>query len=100
MKFVMPRWKFFACMGVIAIGQPGCQTASTHAEAKVQAEQRWSKVRGQVKLQLARQQVERGLFDDAIKTLEEAVALDPTSVEGYAYLARANLEKGRASTAE
>lgn len=77
---------------------PGCKT-STHAEAKIQAEQRWSEVRGQVKFQLARQQFERAHFEDAIKTLEETLALDPKSAAGYALLAKANLELGRPSTA-
>ena len=77
----------------------GCQTP-THARAKVQAEQRWSQVRGQVKLQLARQQFERGLFDDAIKTLQEATTLDPTSADSYALLAKANLELGKSTTAD
>jgi Flp pilus assembly protein TadD len=77
----------------------GCQTP-THAQAKVQAEQRWSQVRGQVKLQLARQQFERGLFEDSIKTLQEATTLDSTSADAYAMLAKANLELGKSTTAE
>lgn len=77
----------------------GCQTP-THKQSKIQAEQRWSKVRGQVKTQLARQQFERGLFEDAVKTLKEATALDPTSAESYAMLAKANMELGKATTAE
>jgi|CXWL01.1.fsa_nt_gi tetratricopeptide (TPR) repeat protein len=77
----------------------GCQTP-THAEARVQAEQRWSQVRGQVKLQLARQQFERGLFEDTVKTLKEATALDQTSPESFAMLAKANLELGKSTTAE
>ncbi len=78
----------------------GCQTSPTHAEAKVQAEQRWTKVRGQVKFQLARQQFDRGLFDDAIKTLQESNALDPTNADAFALLAKANLELGKPTTAE
>jgi Tfp pilus assembly protein PilF len=77
----------------------GCKTP-THAEAKVQAEQRWSKVRGQVKLQLARQQFERGRFEDTIKTLKEATSLDQTSAESFALLAKCNLELGKPTTAE
>lgn len=77
---------------------PGCKTP-THAEAKVQAEQRWSQVRGQVKLQLARQQFGRGLFEETIKTLREATTLD-ASAEAYALLAKANLELGKSTTAE
>ena len=87
---------------VIALGffplAAGCQTP-THAEAQIQAEQRWSQVRGQVKLQLARQQFDRGHFEDAIKTLDEAILLDPASAETYALLVKANLELGKPGTA-
>ncbi len=86
---------YFGLLCVLA----GCQTP-THAQAKVQAEQRWSQVRGQVKLQLARQQFERGLFEDSIKTLQEATTLDSTSADAYAMLAKANLELGKSTTAE
>lgn len=72
----------------------GCKTP-THAEAKIQAEQRWGQVRGQVKVQLARQQFKRGHFEDVIRTLDEAIALDPKSGEAYALLAKANLELGK-----
>jgi Tfp pilus assembly protein PilF len=86
-------------MTVVLASTAGCKSP-THEEAKVQAEHRWSKVRGQVKTQLARQQFERGLFEDAVKTLKEATALDPTSTEAFAMLAKANLELGKVTTAE
>ena len=87
----------FCCILLLAV--TGCKTP-THTEAKVQAEQRWSQVRGQVKLQLARQQFDRGLFEDTIKTLKEATTLDPTSAESYALLAKSNLELGKSTTAD
>jgi len=70
-----------------------------HADAKAQAHQRWSQVRGQVKLQLAGQQYDAGLFDDAAETLREAIALDPTQAEAHALLIKAYLELGKTASA-
>ncbi len=71
-----------------------------HSQARVDAQQRWSEVRGRVKLQLARQQFSRGQFADAVKTLNESIGLDPSSVEAYTMFAKANLELGKPATAE
>lgn len=98
MRFIPVRVAMFCAALTLSLA-PGCKSP-THAEAKIQAEQRWGKVRGQVKTQLARQQFERGLFEDAIKTLKEATALDGSSAETYALLTKANLELGKATTAE
>lgn len=71
-----------------------------HADAKVEAQQRWSEARGRVKAQLARQQYDRGQFADVAKTLDEAIALDPTDADAYALLGKANLELAKPATAE
>jgi len=71
-----------------------------HTEAKAEARLRWSEARGRVKLQLARQQFNRGQFTDSVKTLEEALSLDPSCAEAYALLAKSNLELGKPATAE
>jgi Tfp pilus assembly protein PilF len=71
-----------------------------HTDAKAQAHQRWSQVRGQVKLQLAGQQYDATLFDDAAATLKESIALDPTQTEAYALLAKAYLELGKTASAQ
>ncbi len=71
-----------------------------HADARAEARERWSEVRGRVKLQLARQQFDRRQFADAAGTLEEAIGLDATCADAYAMLAKANLELDRPATAE
>jgi len=77
----------------------GCQTTS-HAEAKLQAQERWNQMRGRVKHGLAEQQFEAGLFEDAIVTVTEAISLDPYQPDAYALLARANLELGKPASAQ
>jgi Tfp pilus assembly protein PilF len=89
-------------LAVVAAGLAlafGCNRPSV-PEAKQQAERRWSEVRARVKLQLGRQQSENGLFEDAVATLTEAVALDPRSTEGYVLLARANLELSKPASSQ
>lgn len=77
----------------------GCHSPS-HPEAKQLAEQRWNEVRAGVKLQLARQQYESGLFDDVVRTLSESIALDSTRPEAYVLLAQSNLELSKPASAE
>jgi len=77
----------------------GCHSLS-HPEAKQLAEQRWREVRAGVKLQLARQQYDGGLFDDVVRTVTESIALDSTRPEAYVLLCRANLELSKPASAE
>jgi Tfp pilus assembly protein PilF len=77
----------------------GCNTMS-HSTAKVQAHERWNQVRGQIKLQLAEQQYESGMVEDAAVTLREAINLDPTQPAAYALLTEAYLELGKTASAE
>ena len=72
----------------------------THTEARAEAQQRWSEVRGRVKVQLARQQFDRGQFADVVRTIEEAIALDPSCADAYTLLAKSNLELAKPATAE
>ncbi len=72
----------------------------SHTNAKVEAHQRWNQVRGQIKLQLAEQQYESRLFEDAAQTLKEAIALDATQPTAYALLTKAYLELGKAASAQ
>lgn len=71
-----------------------------HHDAKAQAQQRWDRVRGQVRYRLAWQQYEASLFDDAANTVTESLALDPNQVDAYVLLARANLELGKPASAQ
>jgi len=77
----------------------GCQLPA-HDQAKQQADERWREVRARVKLQLGRQQIDGGLFEDAVTTLSEAANLDPTCAETYALLAQSNLELGKLASAD
>jgi Tfp pilus assembly protein PilF len=86
-------------MLTLAVGLTACQTPP-HAAAKLEARQRWDQVRGRVKLQLAQQEYESKLFEQAIRNASEAVALEPTQVEAYVLLAQANLELGKPATAQ
>ena len=84
---------------VVSLLPPACHRPS-HPEAKKQAEQRWNQVRAGVKLQLARQQYDGGLFDEVVRTVSESIGLDSTRPEAYVLLARANLELSRPASAE
>lgn len=95
---MLNRWARLMFTGV-TVGLASCAT-TTHEEAKIQAEQRWNQVRGRVRHQLARQQCEGGLFEEAVGTLTEALALDPAQPDAYVMLAQANLELGRHASAE
>lgn len=84
---------------VLALGLSGCQT-TPHRKAQIEAEQQWKHVRARVKFQLAEQQYESRLFDDAARTAREALALDASQADAHVLLARALLEQGRIASAE
>ena len=94
----MTRYASLFIIGLATL-TTACNTVK-HTDAKVQAHQRWNHVRGRVKHQLAGQQYQAGLFEDAAQTLAESIALDPTEPGAYALLAKANLELGRPATAQ
>ncbi|UCC32497.1 MAG: tetratricopeptide repeat protein [Phycisphaerales bacterium] len=83
----------------LAVMTTACSTL-THSDARQQGRQRWNQVRGRVKCQLAEQQYQAGLFEDAMRTITESLALDPNQVDAYALLARANLELGKPASAQ
>jgi tetratricopeptide (TPR) repeat protein len=56
--------------------------------------ERWGRVRGRIKLQLAKDQFEAGRIREAEVQLKEAVGLDPKSPDAQILLAKLNLEKG------
>jgi len=102
---VMPdKQAWGACLALCALlgtalAASGCNTPS-HAEAKQKAEQRWNQVRAKMKLQLARQQFDSGLFEPAAATAQESIALDNRQADAYALLAKTHLELGKSATAE
>ena len=75
-----------------------CRTTSQSA-AKQDALRRWNAVRARTKFQLARQQLERGFYDDAIETASESLGLDGAQCDAYVLLVRAHLELGRVASA-
>ncbi len=93
-----PRNRLFA-LGVAVVIISGCHRPS-HQESKKEAEQRWNQVRAGVKLQLARQQYDGGLFSEVVRTVSESISLDPTRPEAYVLLVKANLELAKPASAE
>jgi Tfp pilus assembly protein PilF len=84
--------------GLLLAGAAGC--SMTHQQRKMKAEEHWGQVRAKVKLQMARQQFERGHTDDALDFLDEALTWDKQNPEAYLLLARCRMEQGKLSAAE
>lgn len=87
-----------AVIALVVWAGAGCQTLD-HKAAKKKAEARWGEVRGRFKYQLAQQQYDRGLFEAAVTTANEAVAMHPKQADAYVILARSQLELGRPASA-
>ena len=85
-------------MVVVTCQFAGCQTA-THATAKQEANQQWNRVRADIKLQLAQQQYDSGLFHEVIITATEAISHYPENTHAYVLLVNANLELDKPATA-
>ncbi|MFQ5590047.1 MAG: hypothetical protein ACE5HE_02680, partial [Phycisphaerae bacterium] len=81
------------------VGPIGCHSPK-HPAVKAQAEQRWKDVRARIKLQLAEQQYNAGLFEDAAETAAESLELCPTQPEAYVIIARSYLELSRLGSAQ
>ena len=58
------------------------------------AQQHWDQVRGRMKYQLARQQYDAGRPEEAARTVQEAIAMDPEFPPGYVLMTRCCLETG------
>lgn len=76
----------------------GCQT-TTHATAKQEANQQWNRVRADIKVQLAQQQYDSGLFHEVVTTATEAISLHPENTQAYVLVANAYLELDKPATA-
>jgi tetratricopeptide (TPR) repeat protein len=75
----------------------GCSTPITHKETRP------SSAREDASSQLtqeARQLLQAGSYDNAIRLLEQAIGLNPDNGQSYYYLAQAWLKKGRFSEAK
>lgn len=69
----------------------GCQT---HAENKKLAEQRWRKASANIKLTLARQQYDNGKYEQAAKTIQECISVDPDSTLAHLLYGKLLLAQG------
>ena len=83
---------------VASLSLAGCGLRS-HSNIKQDAQQRWSRVRADIKLQLARQAYENKQFEETIRAASESIALHPSRADAYRLLAQANLELGRDASA-
>ena len=83
----------------LALVLPACQLPSPKT-GPLRDRGDWGTIRAQVKLQLADKQMTGGAFADATRTLNEAIALDPTLPRAFARLAEANLELGNLASAQ
>ncbi len=92
------RLAVFVSVGMVVALAGGC--TANHQARRVQAEQHWNEVRGKIKLQLARQQFEHGLVDEAVSYLEESLGWDTKNVEAFMLLAECRLSQGRIQAAE
>ncbi len=75
----------------------GC--TATHAERRVEAEQRWEGVRSRIKLQMAQQQYEQGMVDEAVTLIEEALGWEPENGDAHLLIARCYLEQDKVAAA-
>jgi Tfp pilus assembly protein PilF len=85
-------------LALLALLTSACHTVQK-SDPSGEAQQRWNGVRGRVKEQLAAQQYDSGLFEEAVRTLTEVIGLDPGRADAYALLAQANLELGKPGSA-
>lgn len=70
----------------------GCQGSHLKDWDKPQ-QKSWDGVQGDIKLQVARQQYENGRPDEAARTAQEVIGLEPTDWGAYAVLVRCLLEQ-------
>lgn len=87
-----------AVAGLLGTGA-GCSNLS-HAQRKEKAEEHWGRVRANVKLQMARQQFDRGQIDEALRFLDEALAWDRDNPDVHLLYAECRLEEGKLAAAE
>jgi tetratricopeptide (TPR) repeat protein len=77
---------------------PGC--ASTQGRARQESAERWNRVRAQVKMKLASDQLAAGHIEDAATELAAAVSLDPANPKLLTLQARVCLARGDLTGAE
>ncbi len=88
---------FSIAVGVVCASS-GCHRP-THQQSKIEATNQWNDVRARVKQQLAQQQFDQGLFQDAIANATAAVTLSPNLGKSYVIIALSHLELGQSASA-
>ena len=76
----------------------GC--AATQSTARKQAADRWARVRAQVKVKLAADQLAAGHIEDAANELASAIELAPDNDAAISLQARIHLARGETAAAE
>ncbi len=84
---------------LVCVAVAGCKTTQFQ-QKQAEAEHHWNEVRGDIKLQLAKQAFGSNAFAEAVCAATESISLDPKNADAYVLLARANLEMGRDASAE
>ena len=88
----MKRINATALVVVAAVGLVGC---TSHKQAKLEANQRWSDTRAGVQLALGEDQFEIGDLDSARSSAAEALSLSPNMTSAMLLMARVAIEKSR-----
>ena len=84
-----PRGVFFA---VALILTTACNTVP-HRDQSLQAERNWKQLRARFKFQLATQHFDQSRVDEAVRSIREAVELEPDNPAYYILLAKCYLEQ-------
>ena len=90
---------FRSGIALFALVLPACQLPAPKT-GPLRDRGDWSVVRSKVKLQLAEKQMTGGAYADAVRTLDEAIRMDPTNPAAYASMAEAHLELGNLASAQ
>jgi Tfp pilus assembly protein PilF len=91
------RFAGFVCIAA-AFALIGC--GPSHKEVQQKAQDHWGEVRGKIKVQLARQTLERGQVDETVKILQDALRFDSKNPDALVLLSRCQLEQGQVAAAQ
>ncbi|HSW47078.1 MAG TPA: tetratricopeptide repeat protein [Phycisphaerae bacterium] len=76
----------------------GCNQL-TPKDSRKEAQERWSQVRGRMKLQVAQEHLRTGRLAEAESQLKDAMALDPRCATAHVLIARVSMERGELAAA-
>ncbi len=90
----MRRLTWFVPLLMMAVGALGCES-TTHEASKQRAEDRYREMRGRMMLPLAQDQFAAGDLDQAERTVNEALRIDPKAAPFYVVAGQIAVERGR-----